>query len=303
MPLSDIEAHCEKHEARSDGLDAKMDKLSDGGSDDSSAKSLPSRTVPGIPLGKIIVVVVVAIVAIAAALFYFQVIPGGSNDEGTGSNEPPNIDSWNIQNNTRIPRIWVNASDPNNNITNVTVEIVRYDLRANANETVLILNYATDSRTVRLTEDIDFNSGKTVQNESMVNLDGALLVKVTVQDASGNMSPILSRNITLPTMNQAPVMVNEVFVNSQNGMRVWANASDPDDAIYTVTVEIYVNNTPLGNPVFVKAYYINQNIANVSDVISLGSFSTGDYLIRAYAVDVLEKESEFQGFYSFSLPV
>jgi hypothetical protein len=303
MALTEIKAHCEKHEARSDGLDAKIDKLSDGGSDDSSAKSLPSRTVPGIPVGKIIVVVVVTIVAVAATLFYFQVIPGGSRDNGTASNEPPRIDSWTIQNNTRTPRIWVNASDPNNNIKNVTVEIVRYDLRANANETVLVLYYAADSRTVHLIEVIDFNSGRTVQNESMINLDGALLVKVTVQDANSSRSPTLFRNITLPSMNLAPVMVNEVFVNSQNGMRVWANASDPDDAIYTVTVEIYVNHTPLGNPVLVKVYYINQSTANVSDVISLGTLPAGDYLIRAYAVDVLEKESEFLGFYGFALPV
>lgn len=303
MALTEIKAHCEKHEARIDGAHAKMDKFSGGGSDDGSTKSPPLRPGPGIPVGKIIVVVVVAIVAVAAALFYFQVIPGGFRDNGTASNEPPSIDSWNIQNNTRTPKIWVNASDPNNAITNVTVEMVRYNLRANANETVLVLSYAADSRTVHLTDDIDFNSGRTVQNESMVNLDGALLVKVTVQDANGSRSQTLSRNITLPSMNLGPVMVNEVFVNSQNGMRVWANASDPDDAIYTVTVEIYVNRTPLGNPVLVKVYYINQSTANVSDVISLGSLSAGDYLIRAYAVDVLEKESEFLGFYSFALPV
>jgi hypothetical protein len=48
---------------------------------------------------------------------------------------------------------------------------------------------------------------------------------------------------------------------------------------------------------------MNQSTANISDVISLGALSAGDYLIRAYAVDVLEKESEFRGFYSFSLPV
>jgi len=299
MPLSEIEAHCEKHEARSDGLDAKMDKFSDGGSDDGSTESALLRPGPGTPVGKIIVVVVVAIVAVAAALFYFQAIL----DNGTASNEPPSIDSWNIQNNTRTPKIWVNASDPNDDVTNVTIEIVRYNLRANANETVLVLNYAADSRTVRLTKDIDFNSGKTVQNESMINLDGALLVMVTVQDASGNRSPTLSRNITLPSMNLGPVMVNEVFLNSQNGMRVWANASDPDDAIYTVTIEIYVNHIPLGNPVLVKVYYINQSTANVSDVISLGTLPAGDYLIRAYAVDVLEKESEFLGFYGFALPV
>jgi hypothetical protein len=303
MPLSDIDAHCEKDEARADGAHAKVDKFSDGSSEDGSIKRPSSGTAPVNPMGKIIVVVVVAIVAIAAALFYFQVIPGGSRDNGRGLNEPPSIDSWTIQNNTRTPRIWVNASDPNNNITNVTVEIVRYDLRTNANETVLVLYYAAYSRTVHLIEDIDFNSGRTTQNESKVNLDGTLLVKVTVQDANGTRSPTLSRNITLPTMNLAPVMVNEVFVNSQNGMRVWANASDSDDAIYTVTVEIYVNNTPLGNPVLVKVYYINQSTANVSDVISLGSLPAGDYLIRAYAVDVLEKESEFQGFYSFALPV
>ena len=299
MPLSDIEAHCEKHEARSDGLDAKMDKLSDGGSDDGSTESALLRPGPKAPVGKIIVVVVVAIVAVAAVLFYLQAIL----DNGTASNEPPSIDSWNIQNNTRTPKIWINASDPNDDVTNVTVEVVRYDLRANANETVLVFSYAVDSRTVHLIDDIDFNSGRTVQNESMINLDGTLLVKVTVQDANGSWSQTLSRNITLPTMNLAPVMVNEVFVNSQNGMRVWANASDPDDAIYTVTVEIYVNNTPLGNPVLVKVYYINQSTANVSDVISLGSLSAGDYLIRAYAVDVLEKESEFLGFYGFALPV
>jgi len=250
-------------------------------------------------VGKITVVVVVAIVAVAAALFYFQVIL----DNGMASNEPPSIDSWNIQNNTRTPKIWVNASDPNDDVMNVTIEIARKDLRTNANETVLVLSYAADSRTVHLIDDIDFNSGRTVQNESMVNLDGALLVKVTAQDANGSWSQTLSRNITLPSMNLGPVMVHEVFVNSPNGMRVWANASDPDDAIYTVTVEIYVNSTPLGNPVLVKVYYINQSTANVSDVISLGSLSAGDYLIRAYAVDVLEKESEFQGFYSFALPV
>jgi len=299
MPLSDIEAHCEKHEARSDGLDAKMDKLSDGGSDDGSTESALLRPGPKAPVGKIIVVVVVAIVAVAAVLFYLQAIL----DNGTASNEPPSIDSWNIQNNTRTPKIWINASDPNDDVTNVTVEVVRYDLRANANETVLVFSYAVDSRTVHLIDDIDFNSGRTVQNESMINLDGTLLVKVTVQDANGSWSQTLSRNITLPTMNLAPVMVNEVFVNSQNGMRVWANASDPDDAIYTVTVEIYVNNTPLGNPVLVKVYYINQSTANVSDVISLGTLPAGDYLIRAYAVDVLEKESEFLGFYGFALPV
>jgi len=299
MTLSEIEAHCEEHEARSDGAHAKMDKLSGGGSDDGSTKSPPLRPGPGTPVGKITVVVVVAIVAVAAALFYFQVIL----DNGMASNEPPSIDSWNIQNNTRTPKIWVNASDPNDDVMNVTIEIVRKDLRTNANETVLVLSYAADSRTVHLTDDIDFNSGRTVQNESMVNLDGALLVKVTAQDANGSWSQTLSRNITLPSMNLGPVMVSEVFVNSQNGMRVWANASDPDDAIYTVTVEIYVNSTPLGNPVLVKVYYINQSTANVSDVISLGSLSAGDYLIRAYAVDVLEKESEFQGFYSFALPV
>lgn len=180
MPLSDIEAHCEKDEARTDGAHAKMDKLSDGGSDDGSTEGALLRPGPKAPVGKIIVVVVVAIVAVAAALFYY---------------------------------------------------------------------------------------------------------------------------LTMPTMNLAPVMVNEVFVNSQNGMRVWANASDPDDAIYTITVEIYVNSTPLGDPVLVEVYYINQSTANVSDVISLGTLPAGDYLIRAYAVDVLEKESEFQGFYSFSLPV
>jgi hypothetical protein len=299
MTLSEIEAHCEEHEARSDGAHAKMDKLSGGGSDDGSTKSPPLRPGPGTPVGKITVVVVVAIVAVAAALFYFQVIL----DNGMASNEPPSIDSWNIQNNTRTPKIWVNASDPNDDVMNVTIEIVRKDLRTNANETVLVLSYAADSRTVHLIDDIDFNSGRTVQNESMVNLDGALLVKVTAQDANGSWSQTLSRNITLPSMNLGPVMVNEVFVNSPNGMRVWANASDPDDAIYTVTVEIYVNSTPLGNPVLVKVYYINQSTANVSDVISLGSLSAGDYLIRAYAVDVLEKESEFQGFYSFALPV
>ncbi len=257
------------------------------------------RPGPKAPAGKIIVVVVVAIVAVAAALFYFQAIL----DNGTASNEPPSIDSWNIQNNTRTPKIWVNASDPDNNIKNVTVEIVRYDLRANANETVLVLSYAADSRTVHLIDDIDFNSGRTVQNKSMINLDGALLVKVTVQDDNGSWSQTLSRTITLPSMNLGPVMVNEVFANSQNGMRVWANASDPDDAIFTVTIEIYVNHTPLGNPVLVKVYYINQSTANVSDVISLGSLPAGDYLIRAYAVDVLEKESEFLGFYGFALPV
>ena len=303
MPLSDIKAHCEKHEARSDGFDTEVDKFSDGGSDDGSIKSPSSGTAPASSTGKIAVVLVVAIIAIAATLYYLQVIPGGSRDNGLASNEPPSIDSWTILNNTRTPRIWVNASDPNNNIKNVTVEIVNFDLRANANETVLVLYYAADSRTVHLTEEIDFNSGRTVQNESMVNLDGALLIKVTVQDANSSRSPTLSRNITLPSMNLAPVMVDEVFVNSQNGMRVWANASDPDDAIYTVTVEIYVNGSTLGNPVFVKVYYINQSTANVSDVISLGSFSTGDYLIRAYAVDVLEKESEFLGFYGFALPV
>jgi len=299
MPLSDIEAHCEKHEARSDGAHAKADKLSGGGSDDGSTEGALLRPGPKAPAGKIIVVVVVAIVAVAAALFYFQAIL----DNGTASNEPPSIDSWNIQNNTRTPKIWVNASDPDNNMKNVTVEIVRYDLRANANETVLVLSYAADSRTVHLIDDIDFNSGRTVQNKSMTNLDGALLVKVTVQDANGSWSQTLSRNITLPSVNLGPVMVNEVFVNSQNGMRVWANASDPDDAIYTVTVEIYVNSTPLGNPVLVKVYYMNQSTANVSDVISLGTLPAGDYLIRAYAVDVLEKESEFLGFYGFALPV
>jgi len=254
-------------------------------------------------LGKIVVVAVVAVVAIAAALYYLQVIPGGFRDDGIVLNEPPNIDSWTIQNNTRTPRIWVNASDPDNNIRNLTVEIARYDLRTNANETVLALYFAADSRTVHLTEVIDFNSGRTVQNESKANLDGPLLVIVTVQDDNGTRSPTLSRNITLPSMNLAPEIVNEVFVNSQNGMRVWANASDPDDAIYTVTVEIYVNNTPLGSPVIVRVYYMNQSTANISDVISLGALSAGDYLIRAYAVDVLEKESEFRGFYSFSLPV
>ena len=299
MPLSDIEAHCEKHEARSDGAHAKADKLSGGGSDDGSTEGALLRPGPKAPAGKIIVVVVVAIVAVAAALFYFQAIL----DNGTASNEPPSIDSWNIQNNTRTPKIWVNASDPDNNIKNVTVEIMIYDLRANANETVLVLSYAADSRTVHLIDDIDFNSGRTVQNKSMTNLDGALLVKVTVQDANGSWSQTLSRNITLPSMNLGPVMVNEVFVNSQNGMRVWANASDPDDAIYTVTVEIYVNSTPLGNPVLVKVYYMNQSTANVSDVISLGTLPAGDYLIRAYAVDVLEKESEFLGFYGFAIPV
>ena len=299
MALTEIKAHCEKHEARSDGAHAKVDKLSGGGSDDGSTKSPSLRPGPGIPVGKITVVVVAAIVAVAAALFYFQAIL----DNGTASNEPPSIDSWNIQNNSRTPKIWVNASDPNDDVTNVTVEIVRYDLRTNTNETVLVLSYAADSRTVHLIDDIDFNSGRTVQNKSMTNLDGALLVKVTVQDAGGNRSPTLSRNITLPTMNLGPVMVNEVFVNSQNGMRVWANASDPDDAIYTVTVEIYVNSTPLGNPVLVKVYYMNQSTANVSDVISLGTLPAGDYLIRAYAVDVLEKESEFLGFYGFAIPV
>jgi hypothetical protein len=303
MPLSDIDAHCEKHEARSDGLDAKVEKFSDEGSEDGSIKSQPSTNGSGTPLGKIIVVAVVAVVAIAAALYYLQVIPGGSRDDGIVLNEPPNIDSWTIQNNTRTPRIWVNASDPDNNIRNVTVEIARYDLRTNANETVLALYFAADSRTVHLTEVIDFNSGRTVQNESKANLDGPLLVIVTVQDDNGTRSPTLSRNITLPSMNLAPEIVNDVFVNSQNGMRVWANASDPDDAIYTVTVEIYVNHTPLGSPVLVRVYYINQSTANISDVISLGALSAGDYLIRAYAVDVLEKESEFRGFYSFSLPV
>jgi len=302
MTLSDIKAHCEEHEARSNGAHAKVDKLSGGGSDDGSNKSPPSRPGSGTPVGKIVVVVVVAIVAVAAALFYLQVIPGGSKDKDVVSNKPPSIDSWNIQNNTRTPRIWVNASDPNDDITNVTVEIVRYNLRANANETVLVLSYAADSRSVHLTDDIDFNSGKTVQNESLVNLDGALLVKIAVQDANGTRSPSLSRNITLPSMNLGPVMVNEVFVNSPNGMRIWANASDPDDSIYTVTVEIYVNRTPLGNPLLVKVYYVNQSTANVSDVISLGSLSAGDYLIRAYAVDALGKESEFKGFYSFALP-
>jgi hypothetical protein len=303
MPLSDIDAHCEKHEARSDGLDTKVEKFSDEGSEDGSIKSQPSTNGSDTPLGKIVVVAVVAVVAIAAALYYLQVIPGGFRDDGIVLNEPPNIDSWTIQNNTRTPRIWVNASDPDNNIRNLTVEIARYDLRTNANETVLALYFAADSRTVHLTEVIDFNSGRTVQNESKANLDGPLLVIVTVQDDNGTRSPTLSRNITLPSMNLAPEIVNEVFVNSQNGMRVWANASDPDDAIYTVTVEIYVNNTPLGSPVIVRVYYMNQSTANISDVISLGALSAGDYLIRAYAVDVLEKESEFRGFYSFSLPV
>jgi hypothetical protein len=303
MTLEDIKAHCEEHEARIDGAHAKMDKLSGGGSDDGSTKSPPLMPGSGAPVGKIIVVVVVVIVMVAAALYYFQVIPGGSRDNGMASNEPPSIDSWDIQNNTRTPKIWVNASDPNNDITNVTVEIVRKNLRANENETVLVLSYTAGSRTVRLIDNIDFNSGRTVQNESMVNLDGALRVRVTVQDANGSMSRTLSRNITLPSMNLGPVMVNEVFVNSQNGVRVWANASDPDDAIYTVTVEIYINRTPLGNPVLVKVYYINQSTANVSDVISLGSLSAGDYLVRAYATDVLERESEFQGFYGFALPV
>jgi len=102
--------------------------------------------------------------------------------------------------------------------------------------------------------------------------------------------------------NNPPVIVDAVFVNGANGMRVWVNASDIDNAISTITIAVYANVSPLGNSVFQKVYWVNQSTANITGVILLSNLPAGNYLITTYATDMLGKESASSAFQSFTLP-
>lgn len=185
MTLREIEAHCEKHEARADSYNASVDKLTKDGSGESPKKIPESDAGTGASSGKIVAITVVIIIAIAAAFLYVQLAPKSGNN---GTNEPPRIDSLS-------------------------------------------------------------------------------------------------------------------FENGPNGLRLWSNASDSDDSILSITIVVYRDLTPMGDPVLERTYWFNQSSANITDVIIPGVLPPGDYLLTAYATDLLGKESALSGFQRFTLPV
>lgn len=150
---------------------------------------------------------------------------------------------------------------------------------------------------------MDLVSGKTDQGENLTNLDGIVEVRIFALDFNGSRSETLNETVTIPTLNNGPVIVDAVFVNGSNGLRLWSNASDSDNAISTITIAVYRDLTPLGDPVLERTYWINQSTANITDIIVPGALPSGNYLITAYATDMLGKVSAFSGFQRYTLPV
>lgn len=301
MSLDEIKAHCEEHEARMDGAHAKMDKLSDENSGNGSKQSPPLRLHTVAPAGKIVAVSIAFIVVVAVALIYLQVIPIGSKDDDK-LNKSPSIDSWSIENNSRTPKIWINASDPDDGVLSSTIEFARKNPRTGEDQTVLSRSYTGQQRTAKVTDTFDLNSGRSLQNENLTNLDGRLIVRVFASDFNGSLSVIHTRTAMIPSANYGPIIVSESIVLSANGMRAWINASDRDDAISRITILIYSNGTPLGSPVIERVYWVNQSTANVTDVIYLATLPDGKYLIISYGTDMRGKDSVFSGFHNFTLP-
>ncbi len=102
-----------------------------------------------------------------------------------------------------------------------------------------------------------------------------------------------------------PVIGSYAFVNAPNGMRIWINASDPDDSIVNVTVQVFAkaqgNDSYLWPPVLEKIYWVNKSSAAIADVLILGSLPTGDYRISAYATDASGRTSDTAGNVDFKL--
>lgn len=114
MTLRDIDAHCEKDEARMDGAHAKMEKFTDEGTKDSPKMNSSPKT--GAPWNRIAVVAVVAIVAVSIAVLYLQ--RTASNRES----DPVIVDAVFVNGSNGL-RFWINASDSKDEISTVTIAV------------------------------------------------------------------------------------------------------------------------------------------------------------------------------------
>jgi hypothetical protein len=121
MPLQDLKAECEIHEARLDGAHSKIDKFGDQGSKGGSEPT-ESAGKKRARLGWKSAVTGVGVMAMAAAmLWYLGAIPIGSDDNDRVTNTAPVINSWSVINSVNGMMIRVNASDMDNDISNVYI--------------------------------------------------------------------------------------------------------------------------------------------------------------------------------------
>ena len=115
MTLRALKAECEEHESRTEGLHAKVDKLSD---EDSAGP--PSGKTPRFLTAKVIVTFVIAAVLIVAGLWLLT-RSDLSND--VLKTHAPVIGSYAFVNESNGMRIWINSSDEVDLIVNVTVQV------------------------------------------------------------------------------------------------------------------------------------------------------------------------------------
>jgi hypothetical protein len=113
MALDEIKAHCEEHESRTDGLHAKMDKLKEDSEGPTSGKTTRIMT------GKVLATVAIAAVLVGAG--FWLLTRSGPND--IINTYPPVIDSSAFVKNPNGMRVWINATDSDDFIVNVTVHI------------------------------------------------------------------------------------------------------------------------------------------------------------------------------------
>lgn len=123
MTLEDLKLECEKDESRMDGAHARIDKLSDEGSKDGTGSPSTSGKARISSAWKAFAVIVGIMAVAAVSLWHLGVIPFGSGDKQDVSNASPVIDSWSITNSMNGMRIWINASDSDNNISSISIAI------------------------------------------------------------------------------------------------------------------------------------------------------------------------------------
>ncbi len=113
MTLEAIKTECEKDESRMEGAHAKVDKLTDGGT-----ISRPPMKPKGVSVGKAVMMVAIAVILIGAA---FYILRGSDQSSDVQDGYVPVIDSQAFANGPNGMRAWINASDTDDTISNITV--------------------------------------------------------------------------------------------------------------------------------------------------------------------------------------